>query len=65
MDITIHVSFLPHDDPDASLGFEVRDDVGYAGLRWITIGPADQQARPSSCSPPRHWAAASPTRSAT
>ncbi len=49
MDITIHMSFLPHDDPDASLafyrdtlGFEVRDDVGYGGMRWITVGPADQ-----------------------
>ena len=49
MDITIHASFLPHDDPDASLafyrdilGFEVRNDVGYAGMRWITVGPADQ-----------------------
>ena len=49
MDITIHSSFLPHDDPDASLafyrdalGFEVRNDVGYKGLRWITVGPAGQ-----------------------
>ena len=49
MDITIHASFLPHNDPDASLafyrdilGFEVRNDVGYKGLRWITVGPADQ-----------------------
>jgi catechol 2,3-dioxygenase-like lactoylglutathione lyase family enzyme len=49
MDITIHASFLPHTDPDASLafyrdilGFEVRNDVGYKGLRWITVGPADQ-----------------------
>ena len=49
MDITIHASFLPHDDPDASLafyrdtlGFEVRNDVGYEGMRWITVGPADQ-----------------------
>ncbi len=49
MDITIHASFLPQDDPDASLafyrdilGFEVRNDVGYSGMRWITIGPADQ-----------------------
>jgi catechol 2,3-dioxygenase-like lactoylglutathione lyase family enzyme len=47
--ITIDASFLPHDDPDASLafyrdtlGFEVRNDVGYGGMRWITIGPADQ-----------------------
>jgi catechol 2,3-dioxygenase-like lactoylglutathione lyase family enzyme len=49
MDITIHSSFLPHNDPDASLaffrdtlGFEVRKDVGYKGMRWITVGPADQ-----------------------
>ena len=49
MDITIHSTFLPHDDPDASvafyrdiLGFEVRADVGYGAMRWITVGPADQ-----------------------
>jgi catechol 2,3-dioxygenase-like lactoylglutathione lyase family enzyme len=49
MDITIHASFLPHDDPDASLafyrdtlGFEVRGDVGQATKRWITVGPAEQ-----------------------
>jgi catechol 2,3-dioxygenase-like lactoylglutathione lyase family enzyme len=49
MDITIHASFLPHTDPDASLafyrdtlGFEVRNNVGYQGMRWITVGPADQ-----------------------
>jgi catechol 2,3-dioxygenase-like lactoylglutathione lyase family enzyme len=49
MDITIHASFLPHDDPDASLalycdtiGFEVRHDVGYDGMRRITVGPAEQ-----------------------
>ena len=49
MDISIHASFLPHSDPDASLafyrdilGFEVRNDVGYNGMRWITVGPADQ-----------------------
>src|SRR5690348_4711847 len=48
-DITIHATFLPHDDPDASLafyrdvlGFEVRNDVGYNGLRWITVGPPGQ-----------------------
>ena len=70
MDITIHSSFLPHDDPDAALafyrdtlGFEVRNDVGYEGMRWITVGPADQPARPSSCTrrPPTP---ASPTTSA-
>jgi catechol 2,3-dioxygenase-like lactoylglutathione lyase family enzyme len=49
MDITILSSFLPHTDPDASvafyrdaLGFEVRNDVGYGGMRWITVGPGDQ-----------------------
>ena len=49
MDISIHASFLPHSEPDASLafyrdtlGFEVRNDVGYNGMRWITVGPADQ-----------------------
>jgi uncharacterized glyoxalase superfamily protein PhnB len=49
MDITIQASFLPQDDPDAALafyrdalGFEVRNDVGYGGMHWITVGPADQ-----------------------
>jgi uncharacterized glyoxalase superfamily protein PhnB len=49
MTITIHSSFLPLDDPDEALafyrdtlGFEVRNDVGYEGMRWITVGPADQ-----------------------
>ena len=49
MDITIHASFLPLDDPDASLtfyrdtlGFQVRNDVGKGAMRWITVGPADQ-----------------------
>ena len=49
MTITIHSSFLPHADPDASLafyrdalGFEVRQDVGYGGKRWITVGPPGQ-----------------------
>jgi len=49
MDITIDASFLPHDDPAASLAFyrdsldfEVRNDVEYGGMHWITVGPADQ-----------------------
>ena len=49
MDIKIFSSFLPHTDPDASLafyrdtlGFEVRGDVGYEGMRWLTVGPIDQ-----------------------
>lgn len=49
MDITIHQTYLPHNDPEASLafyrdtlGFEVRNDVEYGGLHWITVGPANQ-----------------------
>ncbi|MET7737254.1 VOC family protein [Streptomyces sp. NPDC005402] len=49
MDIRIRASFLPHDDPEASLafyrdalGFEVRGDVGRDGMRWITVGPASR-----------------------
>ncbi len=49
MDITIHSSFLPQNDPEAALafyrdtlGFEVRNDVGYQGMRWITVGPPSQ-----------------------
>jgi uncharacterized glyoxalase superfamily protein PhnB len=49
MNIKIHASFLPHTDPDATLafyrdtlGFEVRNDVEYGGMHWITVGPADQ-----------------------
>jgi catechol 2,3-dioxygenase-like lactoylglutathione lyase family enzyme len=49
MDITIHQTFLPHNDPDASLafyrdtlGFEVRNDVEFGGMHWITVGPPDQ-----------------------
>jgi catechol 2,3-dioxygenase-like lactoylglutathione lyase family enzyme len=49
MDITINASFLPQNDPDAAtafyrdvLGFEVRNDVGFQGMHWITVGPSDQ-----------------------
>ena len=59
MDITIHSSFLPHDDPDASLafyrdtlGFEVRNDVGYNGMRWITVGPVGQPGTSIVLHPP-------------
>ncbi|MBL1098571.1 VOC family protein [Streptomyces coffeae] len=59
MDITIHWTFLPHDDPDASLafyrdtlGFEVRNDVGSGGMRWITVGPADQPGTSIVLEPP-------------
>ncbi|WP_049563920.1 VOC family protein [Nonomuraea sp. SBT364] len=59
MDITIHSTFLPHDDPDASLafyrdvlGFEVRADVGNEGMRWITVGPAGQPGTSIVLEPP-------------
>ena len=49
MNITIHYAFLPQTDPEAALafyrdtlGFEVRNDVGYDGMRWITVGPPNQ-----------------------
>jgi uncharacterized glyoxalase superfamily protein PhnB len=49
MNITSHASLLPHEDPEASvafyrdtLGFDVRNDVEYAGMHWITVGPGDQ-----------------------
>jgi catechol 2,3-dioxygenase-like lactoylglutathione lyase family enzyme len=49
MDINIHYAFLPHNDPEKSLafyrdllGWELRNDVGYNGMRWLTVGPAGQ-----------------------
>ena len=59
MDITIQASFLAHTDPEASLafyrdtlGFEVRNDVGYGGMRWITVGPAGQPETSIVLQPP-------------
>ena len=59
MDITIHSSFLAHNDPDAALafyrdtlGFEVRLDVGYEGMRWLTVGPVDQKSTSIVLHPP-------------
>jgi uncharacterized glyoxalase superfamily protein PhnB len=59
MDISIHSSFLPQDDPEAAvafyrdvLGFEVRLDVGYKGMRWITVGPPDQPGTSIVLHPP-------------
>jgi catechol 2,3-dioxygenase-like lactoylglutathione lyase family enzyme len=40
---------LPHEDLEASLafyrdtlGFEVRNDVEYGGMHWLTVGPPNQ-----------------------
>ena len=59
MNITIHTSVLPHDDPDASLaffrdilGFEVRNDVGSGKMRWIEVGPVDQPGTSILLAPP-------------
>jgi catechol 2,3-dioxygenase-like lactoylglutathione lyase family enzyme len=59
MDITIHSSFLPHDDADAALafyrdvlGFELRLDVGQGGLRWLTVGPPGQPGTSIVLHPP-------------
>jgi uncharacterized glyoxalase superfamily protein PhnB len=59
MDISIFSSFLPHTDPEASLafyrdtlGFEVRNDVGYGGMRWITVGPPSQPDTSIVLAPP-------------
>lgn len=51
MDLFLHLTFLPADDPEASLvfyrdvlGFEVRNDVGHGAMRWVTVGsPAHPQ----------------------
>jgi predicted enzyme related to lactoylglutathione lyase len=59
MNITIHTTPLPHDDPEASvafyrdtLGFEVRQDVGSGKMRWITVGPAGQPDTSILLAPP-------------
>src|SRR6185437_8608465 len=59
MDITIHSTFLPQDDPEAALafyrdilGFELRNDVGYHGMRWLTVGPPGQPGTSIVLSPP-------------
>jgi catechol 2,3-dioxygenase-like lactoylglutathione lyase family enzyme len=59
MDITIHRTFLPHTDPEASLafyrdalGFEVRNDVGHEAMRWITVGPVGQPGTSIVLEPP-------------
>ena len=59
IDVTIHAAYLAHDDPDAALafyrdtlGFEVRNDVDYRGLRWITVGPPGQPGTSIVLHPP-------------
>ena len=59
MDLTIHTTVLPHDDPDASvafyrdtLGFEVRSDFGQGTMRWITVGSPDQPGTSILLAPP-------------
>lgn len=59
MNITINTSFLPHTDAEASvafyrdiLGFEVRKDVGYEQMRWVTVGPVGQSDTAIVLTPP-------------
>jgi uncharacterized glyoxalase superfamily protein PhnB len=59
MDITIYAAFLPHTDAEAALafyrdalGFELRNDVGYEGMRWLTVGPPDQPGTAVVLHPP-------------
>ncbi|MFC0497515.1 VOC family protein [Streptomyces mutabilis] len=59
MDLSIHTTVLPHDDPDAAvafyrdvLGFEVRKDVGQGAMRWITVGPVGQPDTSLLLAPP-------------
>jgi catechol 2,3-dioxygenase-like lactoylglutathione lyase family enzyme len=59
MNLTIHTTVLPHDDPDESvafwrdtLGFEVRTDVGKGKMRWITLGSPDQPDTSILLAPP-------------
>ncbi len=59
MTLSIQSSFLPHVDPEASLhfyrdllGFELRLDVGYEGMRWLTFGSPEQPDTSVVLAPP-------------
>src|ERR1700685_1193347 len=59
MDFTIYQTYLPHNDPDASLAFyrdtldfEVRQQVEYGGMHWITVGPVGQPGTSIVLHPP-------------
>jgi len=59
MDLTIHSAFLPQTDPEAALAFyrdlldfDVRNDVEYGGMHWITVGPPGQPATSIVLYPP-------------
>jgi predicted enzyme related to lactoylglutathione lyase len=59
MNLSIHTTVLPHDDPDASvafyrdtLGFQVRSDFGEGKMRWSVVGPADQPDISIQLAPP-------------
>jgi catechol 2,3-dioxygenase-like lactoylglutathione lyase family enzyme len=59
MSVVIHSAFLPTDNPDETLefyrdglGFEVRLDVGYGDMRWITVGPPGQPQTSIVLQPP-------------
>ena len=58
-DIAISQTYLPHTGKDEAiefyrdkLGFEVRQEVGYNDLYWITVGPVGQPAVSIVLTPP-------------
>jgi len=53
MELSLYSAFLPRTDRDAvvafycdTLGFDLRNDVGYNGMHWLTVGPPGQ---PGTC----------------
>jgi predicted enzyme related to lactoylglutathione lyase len=59
MDINLAQCFIPVDDHDRALafyrdvlGFEVRNDVAYEGMRWVTVGSPSQPSVDIVLEPP-------------
>jgi predicted enzyme related to lactoylglutathione lyase len=67
MDIRISTCFIAVDDHDKALAFyrdvlglEVRNDVGFEGMRWVTVGPPSQPDVSIVLEPPLADPSASP-----
>jgi predicted enzyme related to lactoylglutathione lyase len=68
MDITLSQCFIAVDDHDKALSFyrdalglEVRNDVGFEGMRWVTLGAPSQPDVNIVLEPPLADPNASPT----
>ena len=68
MDIKLTTCFIAVDDHDKALGFyrdvlgfEVRNDVGFEGMRWVTVGSPSQPDVEIVLEPPLADPNASPT----